>query len=246
MNLLMPKYTPSNKMLGVIVTALLLIAVLTGISACGQEEESVPMANLLLVNAAPNAFAFEVNDQRGELNVGQIDLLQNTNYMELTPGNLFLEILPNDANIPSYNLQIETLKNERYYSLFIMDTTTSLNHFMLVDDASILHEDTAQVRFVHASPDAPDFDLAALEIDTIFYENLTFAPTDSTKRFTAMIKMPIGNYNFEYLIADSSHVFFEVPFTLESQKKYTLYTSGKVNPDVDEQPFSVNVITHEF
>ena len=112
---------------------------------------------------------------------------------------------------------------------------------VLVDDNTLPVAGKAHVRFVHASPDAPNVDIYVKD-GPVLFENVPF------KQAFPYVPVDAGTYNLEVRIHDTGDVVLEVPgLALADRTVYTVFAMGLAGgepaltavPSVDASPVTL-------
>jgi len=106
------------------------------------------------------------------------------------------------------------------YSVFAIDSVSSIEPLVLEDDLTAPATGKAHVRFVHLSPDAPAVDVAVTAGPVVF-SNVAF------RGYQGFTPLNAGTYNLEVRVAGTATVALPLPgITLEAGKIYTVFARG--------------------
>ena len=99
---------------------------------------------------------------------------------------------------------------------------------VLADDATKPADDTAKVRLVHASPDAPAVDVTVKGADLTLFDDVEFGENSD------YVEVPAGDYTLEVRGAtdcDDGDVVATFDVTVEGGMAYTAFATGYLTPD---------------
>ena len=161
-------------------------------------------------------------------------------YLELAADTYTVEITPaGDSETTVFNGDVSAEAETDYTVAAIGevgdDVDQSFEALVLEDDNSDPGDDTARVRAVHASPDAPAVDITA-DGDVLF-DGVEFGNSDS-------IEVPAGDYTLEVrgdTEENDGDVVGEFDVSLAGGAAYTAYAAGYLDPDDDEPAFELIV-----
>jgi len=128
------------------------------------------------------------------------------------------------------------------YTLFVTglaaDTITPV---FLVDTAPAPPKGRGKVRFLNASPEAPNFDIAANGYLDTGFTNIAY------NHVSSYVEMPAGNYNFQvYKHGDKTNVLSTLQnVTIQDGRLYTLYSRGVVGHTIDTLAFGLGAIVNK-
>ena len=161
-------------------------------------------------------------------------------YLELDAGTYTVEITPaGDSETTVFDGDV-SVEAETDYTVAAIgevgdDVDQSFEALVLEDDNSDPGGDTARVRAVHASPDAPAVDITA-DGDVLF-DGIEFGNSDS-------IEVPAGDYTLEVrgdTEENDGDVVGEFDVSLAGGAAYTAFAAGYLEPDDDEPAFELIV-----
>jgi len=155
-------------------------------------------------------------------------------YSDYSAGTRNITINPTGSGTPVIDVTL-TLGADIDYTIFAVDEVALID---AVYDADLREPvvSAAKVRFVHASPDAPDVDVkVGTGSGEIVFSNATF------KGISDYIEMAAGDYSFVITAAgDTNEVIAFDPVTLSNNTVYTIVAHGTLD-DGDAYPFGVRV-----
>ena len=129
---------------------------------------------------------------------------EQTGYLELGPGEVFVEILPTGSNTVVLSGTFD-LEAAAYYTLAAIGDGTNqpLELFALADDPTAPAAGNTKVRIVHLAPFAAD--LSATEVDICTEEGTAILTNVPYKGFTdPYLELPAGLYDLKITAAGTS------------------------------------------
>lgn len=190
-----------------------------------------------IVHASPDAPAVDiVLNNGGTPAVEDLSFPNSTGYVELSPGMYNVKV--NAANTTTTVINADlNLDEDVNYTVFAIDSLSSIEPLVLVDDLTSPAAGMAHVRFVHLSPDAPSVDIAVTGGSVVF-------PNVDFRGYTAFTPLPAGTYNLEVRVAGTSTVALPLPgITLEAGNIYTVFAKGFLS-GVDAEALGAQVIVN--
>ena len=201
------------------ISALALVA--TGCSDSDNPTNPAPTsANVLVAHASPDAPGVDIYIDNGATPaVTNLEFPMNTGYVALPAGtrNVKVNAHGTATNVINADLTLVAGKN---YSVFAVDSLSSIEPLVLEDDLTAPAAGKAHVRFVHLSPDAPAVDVAVTG-GPIVFANVAF------KGHQGFAPVDAGTYDLEVRVAGSASVALPLPgTTFEAGKIYTVFARG--------------------
>jgi hypothetical protein len=98
---------------------------------------------------------------------------------------------------------------------------------LLTDDTSAPADDTARIRLVHASPDAPAVDVTVASSGDVLVDGAAFGDA-------ATVEVPAGSYTLEVrgdTMSNDGDVVSTFDVTVEGGTAYTAFAQGYLSPD---------------
>ena len=162
-----------------------------------------------------------------------------TDYRDLEPGTYRIQVVPAGADLAETVLE-ETVEIEEGDSTLaaigeVAAENQPLEALFLDDDNSPVDPDTARVRVVHASPDAPAVDVVAGETGDALLESVAFGESGYTE-------VPEGEYTLLiYPAGDRETSVFEVDVSLAGGTVYSAFAIGYLEPESApaDEPFEI-------
>ena len=165
-------------------------------------------------------------------------------YLELDAGTYTVEITPaGDPDTTVFNGDV-SVEAETDYTVAAIgevgdDVDQSFEALVLEDDNSDPGDDTARVRAVHASPDAPAVDITA--DGEVLFDGVEFGESDS-------VEVPAGDYTLEVrgdTEENDGDVVGEFDVSLAGGAAYTAFAAGYLEPDDDDEPAFELIVTQD-
>lgn len=178
-----------------------------------------PVALVSFFQASPDEPALDLYFNNNRVNWNPISYGSGLDYFNAYAG-------PRTVNFYAQNTMTKlfsdtlTLKPNAVYSLFLVNTSTTPGIFVLNDTINKPASNTASIRFVDLSPDAPAVDLALN--DTVKVSNKAY------KGFSSFMSVP-GNktYSFQVLQKGTTTVLASLSnVTLTNGYVYTIMLTG--------------------
>ena len=211
----------------VLLIALLFVTVSTTQSNAAEKNNE---ANVRVIHASPDAPSVDIYVD-GKAAFKGASYKDVTDYAPLSPGEKKVQVFASSANgegqpVIEQKLTVEAGKN---YSIVALGKLENLSLLVLEDQKG--SGDKANLRAVHASPDAPPVDIAVKDGDVLL-KNLAFTQASDYKTVSP------GSYNLEVRPTGSDQAVLDLPnLPIESGVNYTAIAIGFV----EGEP-SLNVI----
>jgi Domain of unknown function (DUF4397) len=202
------------------------LAVIAGVVSCNTDNENVtpPISSFGVVHASPDAGNVDVYFG-GAIAAQNFAYGSDTGYFAVTPGTYSLQVAPTATTNYVINTNI-SLAAGLTYSVFAIDSLSSIKAAVVQDDFTTPPSDSVRVRFLHFSPDAPAVDVA-VSGGNLLFGNRTFNDQATTTSLAAFTTIAAGTYNLEVRAAGTATVVLPVQsVTFEGGKVYTLYAKG--------------------
>jgi hypothetical protein len=226
-----------------ILLPLLIATTALAVSACSDDDDnpvapSATNSRVMIVHASPDAPGVDilVDDVKA---LSNLTFPTNTGYVQVPTGsrNVKVNVVNTSTTVIEADLNLGANVN---YSVFAIDSVSSIEPLVLVDDLSAPAAGKAHVRFIHLSPDAPPVDIAVtggpvVFPDVQFREVMGFSPLDA------------GTYNLEVRLAGTSTVVLPLPgIQLQNGNIYTVFAKGFVtdNPAVVGDELGAEIIVN--
>jgi hypothetical protein len=176
----------------------------------------------------------------GDVVLEDVPFGDTSNYLELDAGTYTVEITPaGDPDTTVFNGDVP-VEAETDYTVAAIgevgdDVDQSFEALVLEDDNSDPGDDTARVRAVHASPDAPAVDITA--DGEVLFDGVAFGESGS-------VEVPAGDYTLEVrgdTEENDGDVVGEFDVSLAGGETYTAFAAGYLEPEDDEPEFELIV-----
>lgn len=189
---------------------------------CSKDEDPVTpvqsKSKVMVIHSSPNAPSVDllVDNQVAGTNLVFPD---NTPYLEVNSGMRNFKVNVSGTSTTVIDVS-PSLTINTSYSVFAVNSVSSIEPLLLTDDLSTPASGKAHVRFIHLSPDAPAVDITLTD-GTIVFGNRAF------KDFTPFTPLNAGTYNLQVRVAGTSTVALDLPgITLQAGKIYTVFAKG--------------------
>jgi hypothetical protein len=180
-------------------------------------------ASVMVVHASPDAPGVDLLVDNAKVNTAALTFPNNTGYLDVQAGRRNFKVNAAGTNTTVIDANVD-LTRDMNYSVFAINTLSSIEPLVLEDDLSTPAAGKAHVRFVHLSPDAPAVDVAVTNGPVIF-SNRAF------KSATAFTPVDAASYNLEVRLAGTETVVLTVPnVQLATGRIYTIFARGFVAP----------------
>lgn len=218
-----------KKLAHIFTLGLAMIAVNIFAVSCSDDDEANPIgsttpqtADVLIVHASPDAPGVDIFvDNQGPA-VSNLTFPANTGYVALNSGTRNVKVNVTNTSTTVINADLNLDPNGAY-TVFAIDSVSSIEPLVLADDLSTPAAGKAHVRFVHLSPDAPAVDIALAGGGAVVFANVAF------KGFDGFTPLDAGTYDLEVRIAGTGTVVLPLPgITLQTGKIYTVFAKGFV------------------
>jgi hypothetical protein len=203
-----------------------ILASVIGLSSCKKNNDAPNVTlttKLNIINASTDTINFYLNGTR-QNNNSSIYPAVSTGYYDVPYGTQdyqFKKMFDTTKSVVQ-NLFItpQTLDTGKYYSLFITGETAD-RAFLTIDNLTADPKpDTLYLRFVNASPDAGNLDVAVG--DTLKFQNVAF------KAASDFVVVGSGLKTFKiYSTGSATPLLTSLPVAMGARRLYTIYTKGK-------------------
>ncbi len=206
------------------ILLLTLLVFSIGLVGCSDDDDNpISMTNMAQVRVAhlsPDAPNVDVR-VNGSRVLQDVPFQAVSDYLDLEAGSVNIQVTPAGASAPIVIDATVTLNANTAYTVAATGLLNSndLSPIVLVDDRTP-QSGTAQVRFVHTSPDAPAVDVTVLNGPTLF-NNVAF------RQAADYLSVNGGTYNLGVSIAASGTQVLTVNGqTLQDNTNYTIFAIG--------------------
>jgi len=203
-----------------------LVAAMVGAIALVSGASAGSDANVRVLHASPDAPAVDVFVDGSEA-ISDLAFNDITDYVALPAGAHTIQVFPASADgtgDPVMEADV-TLTADTDYTIAAVGLLADIEPLVLVDDNTAPAAGEANLRFVHASPDAPAVDIYADGAGVV-------VPNASFKDASGYLNLAADTYNLEVRAAGTETVALDLPgVTLEDGKVYTAFAVGLLEGD---------------
>lgn len=206
-------------MLGLIATI--------GLVGCSDDDDnpvtpSADNSQVLIVHASPDAPGVDIIvDNASTPAVTNLTFPANTGYVPLPSGTRNVKVNVTGTSTTAINADLNLVANTNY-TVFAIDSVSSIEPLVLVDDLTAPASGKAHVRFVHLSPNAPAVDIAVAG-GPVLFSNVSF------KDFQGFTPVDAGSYDLEVRLAGTTNVVLPLNgINLTDGTIYTVFAKGFV------------------
>jgi len=177
-----------------------------------------------VIHASPDTPAIDilVNGTRA-LSFADITFKGSTRYNFLQPATYTFDVVPTNKSSPvvvNTTLSLSGLFTP--YTVAVIGKMAAIKPLVLTDAMEPPPDFQSQVRFVHASPDAPEVDIVVKGGGSIF-KSIGFGSSSDYLQFVP------GTYTFDILVSGTNTVALELPnVILISEATYSIFAVGLV------------------
>jgi len=144
-----------------------------------------------------------------------------TSYATLSEGMHNFQVVPAGATEPVVIEADLDLQMDQDYTIVAVGQLENIEPLVLADNNALPEAGKAHVRFVHASPNAPEVDIAVADGGPVLFANIEF------KESGDYLPVDAGTYDLEARLAGTNDVALSVPgVALEDGKVYTIFAMG--------------------
>lgn len=220
--------------------ALVAVAAITLISACGKSDNQVPeYGSLSIYNASPSSATYDVYLNSSKVNSAALPYAGGVKYIQLTAGSYETKFTIASETASVYTKTGITVANNAFSTLYLTGTTGNFDGLVLADEFAGAATDKAHVRFINLSPDANALDLRIKDATSNLTSNKAY------KAYSGFTAVDAGAKVFEIKETSSGTVKTTVERTLVNGTFYTIIAGGKVTPGTNERTFNGQIIQHQ-
>jgi hypothetical protein len=209
-----------------------------GLSSC-EKEEVKEYAKIMVTHASPDAPGVDLLVDGAKQNTAALTFPSSTAYIQVEAGSRNIKVNASGTSTSVIDANV-TFEKDKNYSIFAIDTLSSIEPLVIVDDLTAPASGKAHVRFVHLSPNAPAVDVTVANTSTIVFGNKAF------KEYSAFTVLDAGTYDLEVKLVDGSGtgtVVLPLPgIALTAGKIYTVFAKGLVGSTA--QPLGAQIIVN--
>ncbi len=189
--------------------------------SAGDASAQASEARIRVLHASPDAPAVDIYLDGAEAipNLAYDDI---TDYVSVASGDHNIQVFPASADgtgDPVIEADV-TLASGVDYTVAAVGFLANIEPLVLVDDNSVPAAGEANLRFAHASPDAPAVDIYAAGAGVV-------VPNAAFKDASGYLGLAAGTYDLEVRAAGTDTVALDLPgIVLEEGKTYTAFAVG--------------------
>jgi hypothetical protein len=199
------------------------LAALVVVAAFGAAFAKGGDARVRFLHASPDAPAVDILVNGGAAFEG-LKFGEATPYAAVPAGEYDVQVVPEGLSSPVVidltGPNAVNLFYNRSYTAVALGTLSSIEPLLLADDNRPAPRQSARIRFVHASPDAPAVDIAVTG-GPVLFKNVAF------KGVGDYVTVPAGSYDLEVRIAGTKTVVLSLPGVMvEGGTTYSVFATG--------------------
>jgi hypothetical protein len=209
----------------------------------GVVSETVDTANVRVSHMSPDAPNVDVYVD-GSAVLEDVAFGTTSSYLEVSAGDHDVEITAaGDADTVVFDDTITVAADTDYTVAAAGEISDGADEafapLILEDDNSDPGSDTARLRLVHASPDAPAVDVTAASTGDVLFDGVGYTESGS-------VEVPAGDYTVEVrgdTDSNDGSVVADFDVSLNGGTVYTAFAAGYLSPDDDpaDTPFDLFV-----
>ena len=209
----------------------------------GVVSETADTANVRVSHMSPDAPNVDVYVD-GSAVLEDVAFGTTSSYLEVSAGDHDVEITAaGDADTVVFDDTITVAADTDYTVAAAGEISDGADEafapLILEDDNSDPGSDTARLRLVHASPDAPAVDVTAASTGDVLFDGVGYTESGS-------VEVPAGDYTVEVrgdTDSNDGSVVADFDVSLNGGTVYTAFAAGYLSPDDDpaDTPFDLFV-----
>ncbi|MGI8952856.1 MAG: DUF4397 domain-containing protein [Chitinophagaceae bacterium] len=204
-------------------------AILFGISSCSLNNNNPtppPASAFLIAQASPDAVPLDVYINNSSPFLSSFPYGNYTIYQSAAPGSYRMIFAATGTGVPIVDTTF-TFQTNTAYSVFTIDSASKMKATLVVDSLVTPGTDTAKIRFLDFSPNAPAVNVAIVTPSGVDSHSRTFNDQNLIAAYTYFIPVKAGTCNITVSLAGTSTVIVPATnFTLTGGKIYTFYLKG--------------------
>jgi len=186
-------------------------------------------ANVRVAHVSPDAPAVDVLVD-GSAVLEEVSFGTVSDYLEVPGGDRQVEITAAGGDPSVFSGTVTVTAGMDYTLAAVGEISEGADQpfevLVLEDDNSDPGADTARLRAVHASPDAPAVDVTAADVEGALFDGVAFGDA-------AYVEVPGGDYTVQIrpdTETNDGEVAAEFDVSLEGGQVYTAFAAGYLNP----------------
>lgn len=210
--------------LGFLLPVVLVAAILSGCSDDSGSTGPAPTGGqVMAIHASPDAPTVDLYVD-GTKVASNVSYLMNTGYLNVAAGNRTVEVKLAGTNTSVYSIPAP-VEAGKTYSVFAggLVSGATFDFYAFEDTLETPPSGSANVRFIHMSPDAP-------AVDVKITGGATVAAGVDFGDDTGFASLPAGAYSFDVFVAGTTTRVLQVPnVTFQAGNIYTVFARGLVS-----------------
>ncbi len=197
---------------------------------------NTPSAKLAITQGSPDQPFLDISIDNILVNQAPVEYATSSSYISVAAGPTPV-VFMNDGTGKTVLMDTLNLAQNTYYSLFLANTTSKTESFLLTDTLNKPAAGNASLRFINLSPDAP-------AVDLVVTGGATLVSNRGFKGFSSFAPMAAANgYNLEVHKAGTSTVLATFTnFNMNAGFVYTIWLHGLVAGTTSADKLALDVI----
>jgi hypothetical protein len=210
-------------------------AIFSVVSIIGCGDDDTDYARIRVIHGSYDAPPVDVY-VGGSKKISGLSYGESSGYGRVKKGNRGVEVTPAGAAAPVVIDAVLALGKDKRITVYAVNKLDDIEPIVSFVDERRTTAGKAKVRFIHASPDAPDVDIKLNAGDgPVVFDDTTF------KNIEDYIEVDPGSYTFVVTPFNSDDEVIKFnPVTLQADTVYTVVALGTFD-DGDDYPFFVRV-----
>ncbi|WP_162276914.1 DUF4397 domain-containing protein [Mucilaginibacter pedocola] len=209
----------SRKWAGMVGMMCLLAVALSSCLKTNDNQPQAPIALLSVINAAPDAPSLDFYLDANKANVYSFGFGNGIDYVSAYTGKRTAKFTTAGTQTV-YKSDTLTLNQNRYYSLFLTNTTGNEQLLLLSDTIAKPADGKAGVRLINLSPDAP-------AVDLVIKDGATVVANKAFKAYSGFVPVASNKYTLEIRQAGTATVLATLTnVNLSNGSLYTVWLQG--------------------
>ncbi|MEZ6233105.1 MAG: DUF4397 domain-containing protein [Phycisphaerales bacterium] len=162
--------------------------------------------------------------------VTALPFTQDTGYIDLPTGTYDFRVTATGSTAVALPILGANLNQNDFVTVAAINFLSNIEPLVLVDDNTI-DPMNARIRFVHASPDAPNVDIRVAGGGPTLFSNVAFGENGG------YVSVPGGSYDLEVFVSGTNNLALSVPgLGVENGFVYSVFAMGDV-ANLEAVPF---------
>lgn len=221
------------------------VCMLSFLSSCLKDNTPAytppPAALVSFIQASPGEEPLDLYFNNNKVNHYPLGYGDGLDYFRAYAGKRTVNIYTENSTTSKLLSDTITLKVDSIYSLFMVNTSSDPQIFLITDSISNPGNGNAGIRFVNVSPDAPAADL-------VIHGGSVLATNKSFKTNSPFVKIPGDkSYTFDVRQTGTSTVLATLQnINLTSGFVYTIWFHGLAGTSVDSDKLKADIVTNAY